>query len=73
MRKSIKNGLRKTQTQKFIKRKYMSQMFRFCCRCVRMSLIDQHKGCHFCGGKFIVSSLKDDLKLVKRNQLAETH
>ena len=50
-----------------------SQMFRFCCKCVRMSLIDEHTGCHFCGGKFIVSSLKDDLKLIKRNQLAESH
>ena len=39
----------------------MSQIFRFCCKCVRVSLIDQEKGCCFCGGKFIVSSLKDDL------------
>ena len=52
----------------------MNQMFRFCCRCVRMSLIDTKKGCHFCGGKFIVSSLTDDLELMKRKKkVAETH
>ena len=73
MKRNIKNGLKKIQIQKFIKRKYMNQMFRFCCRCVRMSLIDEHTGCHFCGGKFVVSSLKDDLKLIKRNQVAESH
>ena len=49
------------------------QMFRFCCRCVRVSLIDPYNGCHFCGGKFIVSSLKDDLKINKRKELAEAH
>ena len=56
-----------------MKMKKKEQMFRFCCKCVRMSLIDEHTGCHFCGGKFIVSSLKDDLKLIKRNQLAESY
>tara|TARA_R100000656_G_C3949317_1_gene128140 strand:+ start:1245 stop:1409 length:165 start_codon:yes stop_codon:yes gene_type:complete len=50
-----------------------NQMFRFCLRCVRVSLIYPENGCHFCGGKFIVSSLKDDLKLIKRKQLAESH
>ncbi len=49
------------------------QKFRFCCSCVRMSLIDPHKGCHFCGGKFVVASLKDDLKLNKRKELAESY
>tara|TARA_R100001594_G_scaffold137868_1_gene181176 strand:- start:549 stop:710 length:162 start_codon:yes stop_codon:yes gene_type:complete len=49
------------------------QMFRFCCRCVRMSIIDEHKGCYFCGGKFIVASLKDDLKLKKKKEVAETY
>jgi len=49
------------------------QMFRFCCRCVRMSLIDSDTGCYFCGGKFVVSSLKDDLKLKKKKQVAESH
>ena len=52
----------------------MSKMFRFCCSCVRVSLIDQETGCYFCGGKFVVSSLKDDLNLIKRKQkVAETH
>ncbi len=50
-----------------------SQMFRFCCSCVRMSLITPEDGCHFCGGKFIVASLKDDLKLNKRKELAESY
>ena len=51
------------------------QMFRFCCRCVRMSLITADDGCYFCGGKFIVASLKDDLKLMKkrRKEVAESH
>ena len=51
----------------------MDQMFRFCIRCVRMSLIDPEKGCHFCGGKFIVASLKDDLKLKKKKEVATSH
>ena len=57
-----------------MKIKKESQIFRFCCKCVRVSLIDQEKGCCFCGGKFIVSSLKDDLKLMKRKkEVAETY
>ena len=51
----------------------MNQMFRFCCRCVRMSLIDPDNGCHFCGGKFVVASLKDDLKLKKKKEIAESY
>ena len=48
-------------------------MYRFCCSCVRVSLIDRETGCHFCGGKFVLSSLKDDLKLIKRKKkVAET-
>ena len=49
------------------------QMFRFCCRCVRMSLIDSDTGCYFCGGKFVLASLKDDLKLKKKKDIAESH
>jgi hypothetical protein len=30
----------------------------------------QIKGCYFCGGKFIVASLKDDLKLKKKKEVA---
>ena len=49
-------------------------MFRFCCSCVRVSLISPKTGCYFCGGKFVLSSLKDDLKLIKRKKkVAETH
>ena len=52
----------------------MNKMFRFCCSCVRVSLIDPYTGCHFCGGKFVLSSLKDDLKLIKRKKkVAETY
>ena len=52
----------------------MNKMFRFCCSCVRVSLIDGEKGCYFCGGKFVLSSLKDDLKLIKRKKkVAETY
>jgi len=47
------------------------QLFRFCCRCVRMSLITED-GCHFCGGKFIVAALKDDLN-IREKKLEKTH
>jgi len=51
----------------------MNKMYRFCCSCVRVSLIDRETGCHFCGGKFIVASLKDDLKLKKKKEVATSH
>ena len=52
----------------------MNKMFRFCCSCVRVSLIVPETGCYFCGGKFVLSSLKDDLKLIKRKKkVAETY
>jgi hypothetical protein len=38
-----------------------------------MSLIDSDTGCYFCGGKFVLASLKDDLKLKKKKQVAESH
>ena len=37
----------------------MSQKFRFCMRCQRMSLI-QIDGCFICQGNFILDSLKPD-------------
>ncbi len=49
----------------------MSQVFRFCCRCVRMSLI-QDGECYFCKKKFIISSLKDDLN-IRKKKVAESH
>mgnify|MGYP003148704933 CR=1 FL=1 len=49
-----------------------NQMYRFCCSCIRISLITEN-GCHFCGGKFIVASLKDDLKIRKKKELAESY
>jgi len=42
----------------------MSQIFRFCIRCCRMSLI-QDGECFFCKGKFVLSGLKDDSKIRK--------
>ncbi len=48
----------------------MNQIFRFCCRCVRLSLIKKGK-CFCCNGDFIVSSPKDDLH--KRPKNAITH
>ena len=47
-----------------------SQMFRFCCSCARVSLIQKGK-CYFCNGDFIYSSPKDDLhKMPKRVEKA---
>ena len=46
--------------------KKISQMFRFCCGCTRMSLIQKGK-CYFCGSKFIVKALKDDLEIRKQS------
>ena len=40
----------------------MSQAFRFCCSCVRVTLI-KNDCCYFCKGKFIISSAKDDFKI----------
>ena len=37
----------------------MSQVFRFCCRCVRMTLVQDRK-CFFCNGKFILHGLNDN-------------
>lgn len=46
--------------------KNKSQIFRFCCSCVRVSLIQKGK-CYFCKGDFILSAPTDDLhKLPKR-------
>ena len=45
----------------------MSQIFRFCCKCVRMSLI-QNGECFFCKKKFYLKGLKDDMQIRnKRN------
>jgi len=43
----------------------MEQAFRFCCSCVRMTLI-KNDCCYFCKGKFLVTSYKDDLKIRER-------
>lgn len=61
--KTKENTTEKTSTS--------SQMFRFCCRCVRMALITEY-GCHFCGGKFIVAALKDDLN-IREKKLEKTY
>ena len=49
-----------------------SQMFRFCLRCVRMTLV-KNNCCNFCKGKFLVTSHKDDLKLMPRKKLEEAY
>jgi len=46
-------------------------VFRFCCGCGGVSLIEKGN-CYFCGGKFIVKGLKDDLEIRKQYN-AKTH
>lgn len=51
----------------------MSQIFRFCCRCVRMTLM-QDNCCYFCKGKFVVASPTDDFKIKRRKkEVAESY
>ena len=50
----------------------MSQIFRFCCRCVRMTLM-QDDGCYFCKGKFVVASPTDDFKRKKKKEVVESY
>ena len=69
MRKNIKSGLKKTLIQKFTKQKYMSQKFRFCCSCVRVTLMQKGK-CHFCNGDFILTLPSDNLHKVDRRAKA---
>ena len=52
--------------------KQESQMFRFCLRCARETLIKENC-CFFCKGKFILTSHKDDLKLMPRKKYEEAH
>ena len=52
--------------------KKKGQVFRFCCGCSRMTLMLEYDGCYFCGGKFIVKGLKDDLEIRKQYN-AKTH
>ena len=55
---------------KTVVKKKDSQIFRFCCSCARVSLIQKGK-CYFCNGDFIYSSPKDDLhKMPKRVEKA---
>ena len=49
----------------------INQRFRFCCDCIRMSLVKDN-GCYFCGGKFIVTSATDDFRNRKKEN-AESH
>ena len=49
----------------------MSQVFRFCLRCVRVSLI-KNGCCLFCKGDFIVKTAKDDI-LIKKQRDAAVH
>ena len=53
-----------------VKMNKKSQVFRFCCSCVRVSLIEKGK-CYFCNGDFIGSLRTDDLyKMPKRVEKA---
>ncbi len=49
----------------------MSQVFRFCCRCVRMSLIQDGK-CLFCKGNFYLKGIKDDMQ-IRKKKYEKTH
>ena len=60
MKKNIKSGLKKILIQKFTKLKYMNQVFRFCCSCTRLTLVQKGK-CYFCNSKFIDFGVKDRL------------
>ena len=43
-----------------------NQRFRFCCDCIRMSLI-KNNVCFFCGGKFLFTSPTDDFRIRKKD------
>jgi hypothetical protein len=62
-----------TKTKSIIKEKVNTepQRFRFCCRCVRMTLM-LNNSCCFCNGKFVVASLTDDFK-IRRKENAESY
>jgi hypothetical protein len=47
-----------------------NQIYRFCCHCIRMTLMSED-GCLFCGGKFVVSGIKDSFNKIKRKQKSE--
>ena len=47
----------------------MSQMFRFCLRCVRLALI-KNGTCCFCKGDFIHKTAKDDILIKKQRDEA---
>ena len=47
------------------------QIFRFCCGCSRVSLIQKGK-CYFCDSKFILKTKTDDL-YIRPKKYAETH
>ncbi len=51
--------------------KNKSQTFRFCCSCIRMSLIEEGS-CYFCGSKFILKIHSDDLH-IRKKKYEETH
>ena len=51
--------------------KKKSQRFRFCCSCIRMTLLTED-GCYFCGSKFILATKTDNLNIRPKNN-AKTH
>ena len=50
----------------------MSQVFRFCCRCVRVSLIKEGK-CMFCNGNFYLKGINDDMHIRKNRKHEKAH
>ena len=51
--------------------KNKSQRFRFCCGCIRMTLLTDD-GCYFCGGKFVVAAKTDDFN-IRPKAYAKSH
>ena len=47
----------------------MSQKFRFCCSCVRVTLMQKGK-CHFCNSDFILTLPTDNLHKIDRRAKA---
>jgi hypothetical protein len=56
---------------KQINMKNKSQTFRFCCSCIRMTLLTED-GCYFCSSKFILATKTDDLN-IRPKKYAESH
>ena len=54
-----------------VKMNKKSQVFRFCCSCVRETLMKDNC-CYFCKGTFVLTSATDDFNIRKKAN-AESH